>query len=90
MKQRQANLLEVIAPGQFCSVWSLSAADKMEQVVSDGYLTKRFAAFGLRKNDRVMVTADINSDKPSHAWLVIRDVASRGVSKGAITAERMP
>jgi hypothetical protein len=52
------------------NLYALTTTDPIVRVFGTDYFD-RFAEHGLRKTDRVIVTADMLADEPSCAWLLV-------------------
>jgi hypothetical protein len=72
--------LEQITSSRGANIHALTVSAPMSYVRQDDYWN-RFAAQGLRRHDKVMVTASFTSAVAEHAWFVILDN-----DKGKITA----
>ena len=61
--------LELIAPGtRAARIYALTTTDPLDRVLSSGYFD-RFAEWGLRKADRIMVSANLHGAVDC-CWLV--------------------
>jgi hypothetical protein len=74
MQPKRVSNLEVMAPVSIGggALWGLQTSDKLEHVIAPLYLN-RFSEHGLRKHDRIMVTANYTGEAEC-AWLLVTNV----------------
>lgn len=81
-KTKPVHHLETIAPGRVASILALATSDPMEMILRPEYFDK-YATYGLRKHDCIMVVANMHEDEVEYGWLRVVSVAD-----GIITVKK--
>jgi hypothetical protein len=74
MRAKPVHFLEQIAPGRLATIWALTTSDSMEMILRPEYFDK-YTSYGLRKNDRLMITANVLDANPECGWLRVVSAA---------------
>ena len=80
MRTKVHHNLQPMHTGLRVALWSLETSDPWEQVAQPGYLTERYAAYGLRAGHRVMVSASILEPLGEYKWLLVTDANDKSVT----------
>jgi hypothetical protein len=71
--------LELVKDSKFSAIWVLSSTAPLSAMMTEHYW-QRFAERGLKRHDRIMVSASINEPESEYADVIVQRVAGRRVT----------
>lgn len=84
MQQKKIEHLEMLTSARQANLFALTVSDPLSRVLQAGFMD-RFCEHGLRRHDRIMLTASALAPEAEFAWLVVESN-----EKGIVKAKVLP